>query len=115
VTVDAVGPQSLTFRQLVDEIKAAIGSRSVIVPVPGALIPVLAGALNLVLQDTLLTAAEYRSMAAGLADSAAPATGEIVLTEWIKDHAASLGRTYANELDRHFRPAARRGRATSPA
>ncbi|HZC69721.1 MAG TPA: hypothetical protein VE442_03405, partial [Jatrophihabitans sp.] len=60
-------------------------------------------ALSLMLRDTLLTGEEYYAMAAGLADSDAPATGEIRLTEWIAEHAADLGRRYANELDRHFR------------
>jgi hypothetical protein len=53
-------------------------------------------------------------MAAGLADSAGPATGTTVLTDWIKAHADELGRTYANELDRHFRPAAVSVRASRP-
>lgn len=105
VIVDAVGPQSLTFRQLVEEIRDAVGSRSVIVPVPGALIPALAGLLNLGLRDTLLTADEYSAMAAGLADSAAPATGQVVFTEWVHQHGDGLGRSYANEMDRHFRAA----------
>jgi NADH dehydrogenase len=104
VTVDAVGPQSLTFRQLVEEIRDAVGSRSLLLPVPGAVIPVMASALNLVLRDTLLTAAEYASMAAGRADSAGPATGSIVFTGWVHEHRGELGRRYANELDRHFRP-----------
>ncbi len=103
--VDAVGPQSLTFRHMVDEIRDAVGSRSIIVPVPGAVIPLLAAALNLALRDTLLTAAEYASMAAGLADSAGPATGEVVFTDWVHAHGEALGRRYANELDRHFRSA----------
>jgi uncharacterized protein YbjT (DUF2867 family) len=102
-TVDAVGPQSLTFRQIVEEIRDAVGSRSVIVPVPGALIPAMAAVLNLALRDTLLTGAEYASMAAGRADSAGPATGSVVFTEWVHEHGAELGRRYANELDRHFR------------
>jgi uncharacterized protein YbjT (DUF2867 family) len=105
VTVDAVGPQSPTFRQLVAAIKDATGSRAVIVPVPGALIPALASGLGLVLRDTLLTADEYRSMAAGLADSDAPATGSIAVLDWIAEHGAQLGARYANELDRHFRRA----------
>jgi uncharacterized protein YbjT (DUF2867 family) len=105
VIVDAVGPESLTFRNLVETIRAAIGSRSVLVPVPGAVIPVLASVLNLALRDKLLTADEYTSMAAGRADSAAPATGKTALTQWVQDHANELGRGYANELDRHFRAA----------
>jgi len=28
-----------------------------------------------------------------------------VFTEWVAEHGAELGRHYANELDRHFRPA----------
>jgi nucleoside-diphosphate-sugar epimerase len=103
VTMDAVGPQSVTFRQLVDEIRAAVGSRSLIVPLPGAAIPMLAGVLGLALRDTLLTAGEYRSMAAGLADSAGPTTGTIGVTNWIREHGDELGRRYASELDLHFR------------
>jgi uncharacterized protein YbjT (DUF2867 family) len=102
-TVDAVGPQSLSFRQLVDEIRDAVGSRSALLPVPGPVIPVLAAVLNLALRDTLLTGAEYASMAAGRADSAGPATGSIVFTDWVHAHGGELGRRYANELDRHFR------------
>jgi nucleoside-diphosphate-sugar epimerase len=103
VTVDAVGPESVTFRQLVEVIRTAVGSRSVIVPVPGPAISLLASALGVLLRDTLLTADEYRSMAAGLADSAAPATGTISVTDWIAEHGDVLGRQYASELDRHFR------------
>jgi nucleoside-diphosphate-sugar epimerase len=103
VTVDAVGPESISFRQLVEEIRAAVGSRSLIVPVPGAALPALATALGLTLRDKLLTADEYRSMAAGLADSAAPTTGAISVTDWIREHGDELGRRYASELDLHFR------------
>jgi len=103
VTLDAVGPQSLEFREIVTTIKAAVGSRAIIVPVPGVLIPPMAAALNLALRDTLLTGDEYRSMAAGRADSDAPATGTTAFTDWVGAHGAELGRRYANELDLHFR------------
>jgi NADH dehydrogenase len=101
--IDAVGPESISFRQLVDDIRAAVGSRSVLVPVPGAAIPMLARTLGALLRDTLLTAEEYQSMAAGLADSAGPATGTIAVTDWIRSHGDELGRRYASELDLHFR------------
>ena len=103
VTMDAVGPESVTFRQLVVEIRAAVGSHSAIVPVPGAAIPTLARVLGVVLRDTLLTADEYRSMTAGLADTAGPAAGTIAVTDWIREHSDDLGRRYASELDLHFR------------
>jgi NADH dehydrogenase len=103
VIVDAVGPQSLTFRELVTAVRAAVGSRALVLPVPAPVLIAASRALSLVLRDTLLSSEEYYSMADGLADSDAPATGDIQLTEWIADHAAELGRRYANELDRHFR------------
>jgi NADH dehydrogenase len=103
VTVDAVGPQSIAFVDLVRAIRAAVGSHSLIVRVPAPLLTVVSGVLGSVLRDRLLTREEYAAMAAGLADSTAPSTGTIVLTDWITEQAAELGRHYANELDRHFR------------
>jgi uncharacterized protein YbjT (DUF2867 family) len=104
VVMDAVGPQGLTFRQLVDAVRTAVGSRAVMVPVPPVLLTGLARALSLALRDVLLTRDEYQAMTDGLADSDAPATGTIVFTDWIAEHGPELGRRYANELDRHFRP-----------
>lgn len=110
VVMDAVGPQSLTFRELVDAVRAAVASRAVLVPVPGPLLVGLSRVVGLGLRDTLLTGEEYRAMADGLADSDAPASGSIVLTDWIAEHGDELGRAYANELDRHFRTRAERRR-----
>lgn len=103
VVLDAVGPESLTFRQLAEAVRAAIGSHAVILTVPGPVLTGLSKALGLVLHDTLLTRDEYQAMSNGLADSDGPATGNIVLTDWIAEHGADLGRSYANELDRHYR------------
>jgi uncharacterized protein YbjT (DUF2867 family) len=114
VIVDAVGPQSVTFRQLVDAVRTAVGSHAVVVPVPGALLTGLSSALSTALRDTLLTRDEYHAMADGLADSDAPATGTTVFTDWIAEHGPELGHRYANELDRHFRRRAPSTQAGSP-
>jgi len=103
VVVDAVGPQSLTFRELVAAVRAAVGSRAVVLPVPGPVLCGLSSALSLLLGDTLLTRDEFQAMADGLADSDAPATGRVVFTEWIAEQGPTLGRRYVNDLDRHFR------------
>jgi len=78
-------------------------SRAVIVPAPGWLIPPLSAVLGAMLRDVLLTREEYQAMAAGLADSGAPASGRTSLTDWVTEHGDSLGRGYASELDRHYR------------
>ena len=101
--VDAVGPERPTFLELVRQIHAAVGSRTRIIRVPAPVLLVMSKALGAALHDVLLTPDEYASMAEGLADSDAPATGSISLSDWIKAHSDSLGRQYANELDLHFR------------
>jgi NADH dehydrogenase len=102
-TVDAVGPDRPTFAHLVRHIKAAVGSRALIVNVPGAALLTLSGALGFALRDTLLTRDEYRAMAAGLADTDGEATGTTSMAAWIEQNADTLGRTYAHEVRRHFR------------
>ena len=99
---DAVGPDRLSFRDLLGEVRAAVGSRARIVRVPGALIPPISWLLNRALHDVLLTADEYHSMADGLADTDGPATAPTAITEWLARNGAVLGVTYANELARHF-------------
>jgi len=101
--IDAVGPDRPAFIELVRFIRDAVGSRSQLVRVPGSVIPPAARLLGLALRDTLLTAEEYQAMADGLADTEGPATGETSLLQWITDHKGTLGRSYANELTRHFR------------
>lgn len=100
--IDAVGPERLTFTQLVTSIRDAVGSRSRIVHVPGALVPALSSVLGLALHDVLLTRDEYLAMAAGLADTHGPSTGSTRLSMWIDEHGDELGVHYANELRRHF-------------
>lgn len=102
-TVDAVGPESLSFRDLISCIRKAVGSRSLVVPVPGFAFPVLTSVVGVLLRDRLLTRDEYWAMANGLADSDAPSTGDISVTKWVADNADTLGRTYAHEIRRHFR------------
>ena len=102
-TLDAVGPERPAFYDLVHFIKEAIGSHSGVVRVPGALIPAAAQVLGWAVRDTLLTGDEYRAMADELADTDGPATGQVALTQWITQNKDTLGRRYANEIDRHFR------------
>lgn len=101
--VDAVGPDRPTFLELVETIRAAVGSRSPVVPVPGPLLVGASKVLGAVLGDVLLTPDEYRSMVDGLADSDAAPTGTVEVTSWIAEHGHALGTRYANELDLHFR------------
>ncbi len=99
---DAVGPERPTFTELVNSVRDAVGSRARIISVPGPAVPVFSRLLGIALGDVLLTADEYRAMAAGLADTDGPATGSTALSHWLAAHNSQLGIHYANEVDRHF-------------
>jgi uncharacterized protein YbjT (DUF2867 family) len=101
--IDAVGPDRPTFLELVEAIRAATGSRTRILRVPGALLPPISAILNRVLRDVLLTSDEYHAMADGLADTDGPATAPTAITDWLGTQGATLGAHYANEIKRHFK------------
>lgn len=104
--VDAAGPQTLSFAELVQAVRRATGSRAPILHLPPIAIAAAARALGVVVGDVVLTADEIKGLTAGLLVSHHPPLGRISFTDWLDDHASSVGQTYANELRRHFPPVA---------
>jgi len=103
VTVDAAGPETMSFEELVRAIRGAVGRRTPILHASPAVMAVVARALGYVVRDVVLTADEVRGLTAGLLVSHQPALGHTSFIEWLKDEGPALGRAYANELGRHFR------------
>ena len=64
--------------------------------------PAAARVLGLALRDVLLTADEYRAMAAGLADTDGPATGSTALSAWLAEHGGSSASATPTSSSRHF-------------
>jgi NADH dehydrogenase len=103
VLVDAVGPESPTFEELVLSIRSAVGSRALLVHVPSELIMMSSRVLGRMLGDVLLTRDELHAMMQGLANTEGPPTGTTSLSSWITANKDDLGRRYLNELALHFR------------
>jgi NADH dehydrogenase len=103
LVMDAAGPDTMSFDQLVRAIRDAVGSGSPILRAPPAAMVALSHALGRVVRDAVLTADEIRGLTAGLLASDQPALGRISFIDWVNENGATLGRGYANELDRHFR------------
>lgn len=99
---DAVGPERPTFTELIESIRLAVASRSRIVHVPGAVLPVVSRLVGLALGDQLLTREEFVTMARGMADTDGPATGPTAFSAWLKAHHDELGVRYINDLKRHY-------------
>jgi uncharacterized protein YbjT (DUF2867 family) len=103
VITDAVGPDTMTYEQLVRAVRDALGRRTPILHAPPAAVAALSHALGVFVRDVVLTPDEIRGLTAGLLVSHQPALGRISFLQWLKENASTLGRAYANELDRHFR------------
>lgn len=73
--VDAVGPETMTFDEMVLLIRNAVGSRARLVHVPPAVARVAAGAIGLVVRDVLVTDHELSGLMSELACTDGPATG----------------------------------------
>lgn len=100
VIVDAIGPETFRYRQLVKKIGAIIGKNRPIVSIPdfvgygiGRLIGRFAG-------DITITVEEIKGLKADLLYTNSPPAGSTKLTEWARQNANTLGINYASELAR---------------
>jgi uncharacterized protein YbjT (DUF2867 family) len=100
--MDAAGPDTMSFEELVRAIRQSVGSRSPILHASPTAMAALAHALGVVVRDVVLTADEIRGLTAGLLASHQPALGQVSFIEWLRESGPTLGRRYSNELDRHF-------------
>ena len=98
--VDAIGPETFTYRDLVERLGVIIGCRRPIVSVPPALGHAAASILGLLVRDVVLTRDEIEGLMAGLLATDSPPAGATRLTDWARAHANRLGRRYASELAR---------------
>ncbi len=103
VTLDAVGPEALGFRELVEVVRRAVGSRALLCPLPPAALLLASALLRPVLGDVALTPDEVRGLTAGLLVSREAPAGTTRFTDWALAHGAELGREWASELARHYR------------
>jgi len=101
-TVDAVGPESYAYTELVKTIRDAIGSKSLIVHLPPTIVRLASGVLGAILKDVVLTEDEIKGLMGDLLVSHGPPTGRTSLEGWIKSHAETIGNSYAAELARHY-------------
>jgi uncharacterized protein YbjT (DUF2867 family) len=104
-TVAVAGPRDWRFLDMVRAIRAAVGSRSAIMPARPWV--ALAG-LNLAgvfLRDVVLTPDEIKGLTREYLFSDRPLRRGIDFAAWLAEPgvAAALGQAYASELARHFR------------
>ncbi len=100
VVVNAIGPEVFTYRGLVEQIGEILRRPRPIVSVSPFFGYLLSRLLGFVVRDVVLTRDEIRGLMAGLLYVDSPPTGTTKLTDWVREHAKSLGTRYASELAR---------------
>ena len=98
--IQAIGPETFAYRELVQTIGEIIGRRRLVVGVPpriGYLAGLMIGKL---VGDVMITREEIKGLMTDLLCVDAPPAGETSLTQWAREHADRLGVRYASELAR---------------
>lgn len=103
LTLDAVGPETYAYEDLVRLVAGVLGRPRPIVHLPPAAVRLAASALGGLVGDVVLTRDEIAGLMAGLLVSRAAPTGATRLSRWLREHAATLGVRWASELRRHYR------------
>jgi uncharacterized protein YbjT (DUF2867 family) len=100
--LDAVGPETFGFDELVRLVRRAVGSKTPIVPVPRSLLLAAARLVGAVVRDVVLTPDEIAGLTANLLVSTATPTGSTSFSVWLARNAEQLGVEWASELHRHY-------------
>jgi NADH dehydrogenase len=99
---DAVGPDILTFEEMVRLISRTLGLKRGLFHVPPRLALAAAQFLSLFVGDVLLTPEEVEGLMAGLLVSDEPPRCKTSLSDWLQENKESVGVHYASELERHY-------------
>ena len=100
VTIDAIGPETLTYRELVEEVGRVIGKNRPIVSIHPRLGLLCGQLVGVLLRDITITWEEIRGLMENRLCTESPPAGATKLSEWLPKHAHDLGRRYSNELAR---------------
>jgi uncharacterized protein YbjT (DUF2867 family) len=102
-TVDAAGPETISFTRLVEQVRDAVGARCFVARGPRAAGLVIIRGAGAALRDVVVTKDELVGLERSLLTSAEAPLGVESFSDWLARHADALGRRYVSELQRNFR------------
>jgi len=100
--VDAVGPETFTFEELVRMVAREVGSSVPIMHMPAWLAYAATLLTGWAVRDVVLTWEEYLGLMGNLLAPKGPAVGTTRLSEWLAANREGVGGQYASEVKRHF-------------
>jgi NADH dehydrogenase len=100
--IDAVSPEVFTFDELVELIGRTVGTPRRLIHLHPRTVLFALRPVGWALRDVVLTADEVGALMADLLVTSGEATGLTSFSQWVAQHAETLGRHYASELRRHY-------------
>ena len=102
IVLNAVGPETYTFNELVVLIAKQINSRATIVHVGPNLALFLAKLIGYVVRDIVITRDEIDGLMSNLLVSEDEATAPTLFSDWLVQHADKIGIRYISGLRRSY-------------
>ena len=100
VIINAIGPETFTYRELVTTLGEIIGKKRPVISIPPGLGYLAGRMMSLFMNDVVITREEIEGLMADLLYVDSPPAGQTSFTEWAQRHAGTLGSNYSNELAR---------------
>jgi len=98
--INAIGPETFTYRELVERIGEVIGKPRPVISLPPPLAYFCGWLIGQFMGDVTVTRDEVAGLMQDLLYTDSPPAGQTRFTDWAKQHAGTLGIHYASELAR---------------
>lgn len=102
-TIDAIGPETFTFQQLVALIAETIGKNPKVIKLSPSVGILCGRILGLFLRDVLLTPNELKGLMDEMLTSTQTPNGATKFSDWLEKNKSTVGGFYSSEVARHFR------------
>jgi NADH dehydrogenase len=102
-TLDAIGPETVTFEEAVRLMAEKMGKRRLFAHVPPSLGLAAGRVIGRFVRDEILTRDELAGLMQELLTSRQEPNCPTRFSNWIEENAATVGRRYTSEVARHFR------------
>ena len=101
--LNAIGPETFTFEELVRLIAQQLGNSVRLVHLPMTLAYLSTLVSGWFVGDTILTWEEYQGLMGDLLAPAGISSGQTRLSQWLADNRERVGTRYASEVARHYK------------
>lgn len=100
--IEAIGPETFTYRALIAAVGEAIGVRRPVISLPPGIGYRASALLGAMVGDVIITREEIRGLMENRLYVQAAPLGSTKLTRWMERHRETLGRRYTSEMARRM-------------